>query len=132
MLRYKISVPANTSAADPLVSKLPASAGILRRIKIYFPPGPAELARATIWYQDFQIEPWNRDGYFAWDNYVEDFTCEHEIIAPNTDLIAKCWNLDDTYDHDISFGFVIEPPGRPSVESLITDLVNLLVGSEVK
>lgn len=59
MYEYELTVPANTSAADPLLQRFALSAGILNHISVYFPPGPSALAHVQILYQNYQIEPWN-------------------------------------------------------------------------
>ena len=128
MHTYQVDVPAATPEGDPVVQRVKLSAGILSRLLVFFPPGCADLAHAVVFYQDHQIEPWNRDGSFHWDDYVFDIECYHEIIAPDTDVTIRAWNLDTSYLHGLTFGFQITQPPEVTTEGLLQRMLQAFVG----
>ena len=128
MYTYSLTVPAGTPESTPEEARVKLSAGILSRVMVFFPPGCCDFAHARIFYQGYQIEPWNRDGSFHWNDYVFDIECEHEIIAPDTEVTIKGWNDDDIYEHTIDFAFEVIVPPEETTESLLRRLLRALVG----
>jgi len=128
MYTYSLTVPAGTPNTAPEEARVKLSAGILSRVLVFFPPGCCAYAHAVIFYQGYQIEPWNRDGSFAWNDYVYEIECEHEIIAPDTEVTIKGWNDDDIYEHTINFAFDVVQPEEVTTESLLQRLLKTLVG----
>lgn len=132
MYLYSVTVPPNTLESDPIVERCKVSAGILTRLMVFFPPGPAALVRVRIFYQGAQIEPWNRDGWFAWDSYIFDLMCEHTITAPDTELEVQGWSEDDSIEHTVGFGFGVESPAEDPIAKLVDTFSRMMGGGKVK
>jgi hypothetical protein len=128
MYTYSLTIPAGTSKADAEEERVQLSAGILSRVLVFFPPGCCNRVHAIIFYQGYQIEPWNRDGSFHWNDYAYDIECEHEIIAPDTEVTIKAWNDDDIYEHTLDFAFDVVQPEEVTTEGLLQRLLKALTG----
>ena len=102
-----ITVPANTGESNPVVETVKLSPGVLSQIEIDFPLGCAGLAHTQILHWDVKHWPSDPEQSFSANGnilkYNEPFNLDKSPFA----LILKCWNLDDTYPHTISFRFQI-------------------------
>lgn len=119
MITHSFTIAKSTPESARAIERFKVSGGILSRVLIGFPPGCLGLAHAVLFYQDYMIEPWNRDGSFYGDDYIFDFECEHLISPPDTEITAQGWNLDDDNPHTILLGFdVTQPPEFTPEEEL--------------
>lgn len=128
MYQTDLTIPANTPRTAPTEGSLTLNAGRLVRILVAFPPGCVNLARVAIHLMGAQIEPWNPVGYLGWDDYVYDIECNHEIPEGGTKVVVKGWNLDDTYQHTVHFGFEVVQEPEVTTESLLQRLLKAFVG----
>jgi hypothetical protein len=126
VLNYTLTIPANTPASAPVSSRVKISAGILNEILVGFHAGPNHLAHAIIFYQGYQIEPWNRDGSFHGDDYTFDVRCTHEILEPDTEVTLIGWNLDTANAHDVDFSFQVIQPPEATAEQLLEKVAGAL------
>ena len=97
--RFALTVPANTPESDPVRLTLPLTHGIIHRVEIGFPPGPAGLVHVAIFRFESQIWPTNPGEWFAWDDYNIAFDEEYELFDPPFELSFRGWSEDDTFDH---------------------------------
>jgi hypothetical protein len=128
----RVTTPANTAEASPLVTPLELDYGIVHRVEISFPPGAAGLLHLQIRYALHQVWPSNPGGSFAWDSdsYEFDEFYPLETVRPVLDLVT--WNLDDTYAHDVDVRLGLLPreaiqPERAEV-GLLQELTRRLLG----
>ncbi len=128
MYQTDLTIPPNTSETSPEEIGLTLNAGTLKRILAAFPVGCLKRARATIYLLGVQIEPWNPEGYLAWDGYVFEIPCDHKIPVGGTRVTMKGWNLDTTYPHTIYFTFDVIQEPIETTESLLKRVLRALVG----
>ncbi len=128
MYEADLTIPAKTTRYSPETVTATLNAGRLVRILIGFPPGCAALARVAIYHLEKQIEPWNPLGYFAWDNYVFDIRCDHEISLGAPEITVKGWNLDDSYEHTVHLWFEVVQVPLETTETLLQRLLKAFAG----
>jgi hypothetical protein len=75
--------------------------GIIYKVEIQFPPGPAHLLHLQVVHSLHSVWPTNPEGDFAADNTVISFDDEYPLSEPPYILTAYTWNEDDTYEHRV-------------------------------
>jgi len=135
LYQVSLTIPANTPANKPVQTTIEIVEQVLVRIGVHFPPGCFHLPYVAIFYGRKQIWPsekgeWvSSDAITIWDEVL--------IRLPDkpTKLIMKGYNLDDTYEHTITFYFSALPYraamiGRilASISDKLSKLVKALVG----
>lgn len=106
---FDLTIPANTSASDPVEQVIDVGVGIVHLVEIGFPRRCVGLAHVAIRQGLHQVWPTNPDGNYAWDNHVYSLR-EHYGIAPgDPSLVLQGWNEDDTFQHTITFRFSVLP-----------------------
>jgi hypothetical protein len=110
---YQVSIdtPANTSEAVPLITPLAVTRGVIRRVVIGFPPGAVGLLRVRIFDKSWQILPINLNDSLGWDNYTYDIALNYPLEVEPYVLTVCTWNLDDSYQHSIFVGVVVDESG---------------------
>ena len=104
-------VPAQTSQQDPVVATLLLTRGVIDRILVGFPPGCAGLCHLQIFDKGWQILPWTLGESLAWDNYVYDLPQGYPLLAEPFEVTLEAWNDDDTFDHTLFVGVVMDEKG---------------------
>lgn len=117
---FSITIPANTLERSKQETQLILSPGIIDQISIAFPPGCSALARIQIFERESQLFPQNKGGYYAWDNTILTFYPIYTLTDKYPIFLARTWNLDEFYEHEINLMINIIGEDRR-----ITDLVGL-------
>ena len=121
----EVLTPANTPASSPIVTRLAVYPGVTRQVWVGFPRGCFALAHLQVWRWGWQLWPWTPQQSFHWDNYVYTFEDRYPILNEPLELVVKTWNLDDSYDHTLTFACTVEP--APS-EAELRELREVLEG----
>lgn len=93
--------PANT-VSNPAVTTMKLHAGIVRRVQIQFPPGPAYTVRCFITNGVVQLLPTNVNGYYKGDNIIVDASCWFDTSVFGNTLYAVGWNVGARYRHTLT------------------------------
>lgn len=128
---HTVSTPAGTTEASPQRTELSLNLGILHRLDVGFPPGPQGLLHAAIERDGRQLYPSNPQGDFAWDDSIQNYPTWFELEVEPFAVVARTWNDDVTYAHDVTLTFLILPrevlqPPRP--EAGILQRLGAVVG----
>jgi len=100
---YRLTVPANTPAASPLVQEVALSPGRIIAMALQLPRGCVGLVHAQIW-QSLDIHwPSNPDSSFSGDAVVIEWQESFDLDPTAPRLRLAAWNLDDSFDHTITF-----------------------------
>lgn len=99
---FEITIPLSTSQVNAIDTELILSGGIIDEIAIGFPPGCSSLAKVQLLYENSVIFPANPDSAYAWDNIIIEFNPRYLLPEINSTLVARCWNLDDFYEHTLT------------------------------
>jgi len=126
LFQAEILTPANTPASAPIVTRLAVYPGVTRRVWAGFPQGCYGLAHMQIWHWGWQVWPWTPQTSFHWNNYQFTFEDRYPIMEEPLEFVIKTWNLDDSYDHTLTFSITIEPaPPEEELEKLHEALLAL-------
>ena len=126
LFQAEILVPANTLAANPLITRLGVTSGISKRIWAGFPKGCYGLAHMQIWHWGWQVWPWTPRTSFHWNDHIFSFEDRYPITEEPLELVIKTWNRDDSYDHTLTFMVTIEPaPPEEEIRELRATLLAL-------
>jgi len=122
-----VTVPKNTTEADPVVEILKIAHGIITWVSVLFPPGCARLAHCVILHHEHQIAPSTENMDLSGDTFPIVWEEYYESYQPPYELKIKAWNEDDTYPHTITIRVAILP--RKAVLALaIVDAIKGLFG----
>lgn len=98
-----LTVPANTAGTTPYEEELRLTDGVITRVEVEFPAGCAGLAHSYARMALHQVFPTNPDGNLASDDHVIVWNDYEDLDADPRTLTIGGWNLDDTYDHTITW-----------------------------
>jgi hypothetical protein len=135
LFEASITIPANTTAADPETAMLKIAHGIISKIMVRPRPGHAGLAHCVILHHEHQIAPSTEGMDFAGDTFPIDWEEYYECYQPPYELKLKGWNTDDTYEHTFDIFVAILPRKAivaTSVADTVEDLVELFVPRTIK
>ena len=99
---FSVTIPANTAKVAATKTVLKLTNGIIHRVEIQFPAGCAGLAHCQISQALHQRYPTNPQGDFSSDDFIIGIDDSLEFFAKPLELVATCWNTDDTYPHTLS------------------------------
>ena len=106
---FDVTIPANTPKGNEIVVNAPLPKGVIHKIDIHFPPGPAGLVGVRIERSGKPIYPSNPAEWFVSDNETISFNEYYVIEHMDPPFELHCYNEDDAYDHTITFRFGILP-----------------------
>lgn len=97
-----ITTPANTTKAAPLDTTVDVTAGLIYHVKIIFPPGPSGFLHVQVLDGSYQVFPTTQGQSIVGDNLSLEWDELYDKGDAPFVLVVRTWNLDDTYDHDVS------------------------------
>lgn len=104
---HRLAIPANTAKADMERTDFKLPSGTLTKVEVAFPPGPHGLAHVKIFHDEHQIFPANDDEDYAWDDVTIEWEGEYQLLENWNGLSLRGWNLDDTYEHEVTARFQV-------------------------
>jgi len=122
-----ITIPKNTTRANPVDVRIPIAKGIITEFKILIPPGHASLAHLTINRRSHQIAPSTENMDIHGDGMLLDWQEYYEIFQPEYELTLLGWNDDDTYPHTFTV-YVVVLPRRAIIALAIVDAIKSAFG----
>jgi hypothetical protein len=106
---YRLTVPANTLAAAPLIQDVALAPGRIVAFAVQLPRGCVGLVHAQIWEGLYIHWPSNPDSSFSGDAVVIEWQESHDLDATAPKLRLVAWNLDDTFPHTVTFRINVLP-----------------------
>ena len=122
---FSVTIPFSTAESSPLEEVLKLSSGVIHHVEVGFPWGCAGLVSVQLEHMDHQLWPLNPCGAFNSDDEVIAWDDRFELTSPYNWLKARCWNLDDTFDHTIELRFGILPAEEIAVGSLLDKFIQV-------
>ena len=108
MLHSKhITIPANTTANNPLVTQFIVNKGVIASAWLGFPSGCVGLVRTRVYHQGHPFLPVDADAYISGDNFTFVYAPMVEILESPELITVEAWNLDDTYSHTVDLQILI-------------------------
>jgi len=114
--QIEVATPPNTPASAPVVARLAVYPGVTRQVWVGFPRGCYGLAHMQIWHWGWQLWPWTPQTSYHWNDYMFTFEDRYPILEEPLELVVKSWNLDDSFEHTLTFAVTVEP--APSEEEI--------------
>jgi len=107
--QYTMTIPKNTPVSAPANFRLSMANGVLNKVEVEIPQGAAGLAGVQVWDRGRIIIPFNNPNEWLTGNdrlfQIDNFNYLHTLPWA---LTLTGFNLDDTYSHNIVFGFYID------------------------
>lgn len=122
---YTQSIPINTIEASPIELTTKLARGRLDFIDIGIPRGVNRLAQCRVYYNEFQIVPFNRNSWISGNDITIRVPIDIELDEEPYDLHMLCINQDDTFSHELSFGISVVT-AKPIRANDLGQLYNLL------
>lgn len=112
---FALTIPANTPATAPEELEVELVPGIIHRVEVQFPFGVLAFAHVQVLRGVHQAWPSNPDADLASEGAIIGWDEHYELPVGETILTLRGWNLDDTWDHTITFRFAVfeETRGGP-------------------
>lgn len=117
-----ITVTKGTSRDDPVEVEASLIPGVIRRVRIQFPPGCTGFVKATLWRHEHQFLPEAAEGYITGDDYTYDEPVDYEIKETPAVVRVVCWNTASKYDHTVTVGIYVRPTGMAGLGDLLREL----------
>lgn len=98
---YDITTEITDTEDSPKWTRLKVTKGLVYQVEIEFPPGPLGLLHVSIFDAGHQVWPSNPDFDFHGDNGMIVFPDTYLKMVEPYEFMARTWNEDDTYQHQI-------------------------------
>lgn len=120
-----VSVSANTTEKNASDTTLRIAHGIITWVSVAWRPGAEYLGHIAIYHHEHRIFPSTEGMSITGDKDPVEWGEYYESYQPPYELKLKCWNDDDTFDHDVTVRIAILP--RKAVLALaIVDAIKSL------
>jgi len=125
----ELAIPPLTSEYNPKVITIKLAKGLLDFVDVGIPEWINRLAKCRIFYNAVQVLPFNRDSWFTGDNATIRIPLSIQMIDDPYEITIHGYNLDDTFSHQLSFGFSVSFGEIQDVTGLVglSDYLNVLV-----
>jgi len=134
-----INVNSLTLKSNPKVTRIPITLGLLYHFEVYFPPGPSGLLHVQLFDGAHQVYPSNEGSDYIGDNVTIAFDDLYVKESSPNELIAICWNDDDSFTQEVIIRFSILPRQvfqtrfAPTVSSeQLQEIIDLLTAEQNK
>ncbi len=117
---YEKEIPFSTLENEAVELELLLAKGYAEFIDIGIPKGTQRLAKCRLYYNTFQLVPFNRDMWFTGEDVTLRIPLEIDLDEPPFTFRVLGMNLDDTFSHTFSFGVSIDTGQRISANALDT------------
>jgi len=127
LFEASITIPKNTTKANPTVETIKIAHGIITKFMVRPRPGHAALAHLVILHHEHQIAPSTEMMDFSGDSHPIDWEEYYESYQPPYELKLKGWNTDDTYPHTFDV-FVAILPRKAILALAVVDAIKSVFG----
>lgn len=114
-VRY-INTPVGRNAANPVITTLKLTRGLLESGFLYFPSGPAGKLHFKAKIASHQILPFNAAESLRLDDCVFPFTLGIDLLEPPFEIDCITWNESLLYDHALTASFSLTPKTKKKFE----------------
>lgn len=117
---YHVSINtlSNITENNAIKTVLEIDAGTIQFIDVIIPPGACGLMHVTVKYHTIQILPFNPTGTISGDSMDTRYDIYYDVTEPPNEIEIMSYNLDDTYDHTIYIGVMVEHANSINLDKL--------------
>ncbi len=105
---YDLSIPAGTSQIAPYTARIPLTRGYIRHVWLRWRWGVGNLAGFRLSYNGRALYPINLSSFIPSFHDSIEFSDEVSLSEEPYELYLEAYNLDDTYDHSLWIGLLID------------------------
>jgi len=105
----RLNVPAGTTQADPVSTRVILTRGVIVRFGWLWPTGTKQLGHAVVEYLGQQIFPLNLGGTLTDNGLGPEFPCWQPLRARPYEVVVKAWAPTATNDHTLTVRFALLP-----------------------
>lgn len=106
---FDLVVPAATPQSSPYEQLARLTRGKLKRINVFFPPGPATLVHVVARHNLHQLAPANFDGDLNYDDTTIISELDYDLVDAPYEIRMVGWSPLAVFQHTITFSFDIVP-----------------------
>lgn len=126
---FALTVPANTTAANPLTQDVQLPPGTIHKVDVQFPAGCVGLVHTIARRGAHQIWPSNEGANFSANGATLNWEDEYDLDAAPFTLRLIAWNLDDFYSHTVTWRFAVRSLPPAQQEAALQSLYQLVIDS---
>lgn len=104
-----LTVAANTPIITPTPKRVILTYGIVTLVSIFFVPDCAGYVGVRVKRGGHVVWPTNTDTWFIRNDGEIKWQDNYDLTIRPHELVLEGYNLDDSYEHDVIFGFEIQP-----------------------
>ena len=99
---FEVTIPANTTEAEPKLQTLQISRGVVHQLEVNFPAGCRGYVYLALYHHDKLVWPSNLKAAFRGEGYTIPIKEYFKVSEPPYTLVAYGWSPGSTYDHTIT------------------------------
>lgn len=123
MQRYiALNALPNTLEIDATITEISLQKGMIDYVNLIFPPGSVGLLHLQLFIHGEQVSPWNKTGSIVGNDVTIQAIKNYPLEQPPYTIIAKLWNLDDTYDHSVLLDIMESDTEDKSIGEMVLGL----------
>jgi hypothetical protein len=111
---HPLTIPANTPATSPFELEVELDHGRIVGVELQFPRGCVGLVHVQVRRELHQLWPTNVDGDISGEDARIGWVEDHDFTEEPYTLTLRGWNLDDTFQHTVTFRFNLLPLPAPA------------------
>ena len=119
---YDLTVPSATPQTSPVLLQARLTRGILREIRVSFPPGCATLVHTRIQHNLLCLLPANPDGDLNFDDTIIFSKMSYGLVSPPYEISIYAWAPSTTFDHTLTLQFELNPLPQITWQEFLTEL----------
>lgn len=121
--QWRYTVAANTAEADAVKVEAKVSPGILTDLRVFMPPGCADLVKSRVFLGQKPIAPRSEGHYLAGEGYVADLHYMREPIREDLPVLNwYIWSNGTRYSHtpimDAAWLSISEPWEKQMIDEI--------------
>ncbi len=115
-----VTIPPNTQADNPIQETIECAQGLITRVHVRWRWGSANLCGVQLAHSGFKQWPLTIGEWFPSNPSPLEFPERYSIAVRPFALTLRAYNLDDTYEHTVWVGVVVEQPVySPGIDSFL-------------
>ena len=112
----------NTPEAEAILTEIDLQKGMIDSVYVTFPPGSVGLLHLQLFIHGEQVSPWNKTGSLIGNDVTIQALKDYVLDQPPYRIIAKLWNLDDTYPHKVLLDIMESDEKDQSLSDIVLGL----------
>lgn len=124
----RLTIPAGTSASDPVEETIRTAPGRLMLVRLYVPPGPRGEVSLWLLHQRSQVAPVPPATWDNLDDDIVEFPLDLPLAINETDITLVGASPNANFQHAIDFEVLVETSGPASQPGVAGSLGARILG----